>query len=194
LEEKMTASYIIGQPVLNDKNERVAKVNDIIIDKDGDAEMLILGDGNFTGWGKNVAYDFDRIVVKGQDGVVLSNLTEAMIDEAENFSYDQADASDKNTQVISQSSYSLSNLIGHNLTDQKGEVLANIEEVIVNDGEVDGLVVGYNETLGMGGDRAVLSLDDVMLSNHNGEVHAQLSVEKAARFNVFKNKQAESEM
>lgn len=185
--EHNTASYLIGQQVVNDKKEPVAKVNDIIINKDGNAQMVVLGDGNITGWGKQVAYDYDVIAVTNPDGVVFAPLSEDMISMAKDFSYDHDDTQDKETLVIPMHSYSLNDVLGQNITDQSGKFLAKIEDATVTNGAIDSLIISYNQTLGLGGERVALAFDDVSSVEKDGALHFQLDAQKSAQFEVFKN-------
>src|SRR5690606_21366590 len=85
---RVTAAGMIGQPVYNHKGDRVAQVNDIILDKDGNAKMVILSDAGFFKMGKLVAFDYSLISQRSKDGDVIMPLTETTIYKAQNFSYD----------------------------------------------------------------------------------------------------------
>lgn len=58
------ASKIIGETVYNgtgDDAEKIGNVNDIVLNKDNDAQSLVIGVGGFLGMGeKNVAFDYDK--------------------------------------------------------------------------------------------------------------------------------------
>jgi len=58
------ATNIIGETVYNgtgDDAQNIGDVNDIVLNKEGKAQSLIIGVGGFLGIGeKNVAYDFDK--------------------------------------------------------------------------------------------------------------------------------------
>ena len=54
------ASKLIGVNVYNDANEKIGDINDVILDKSGKVENVILGVGGFLGMGEHyvaVAYD-----------------------------------------------------------------------------------------------------------------------------------------
>jgi sporulation protein YlmC with PRC-barrel domain len=54
------ASKLVGLNVYNDNNEKVGDISDIILDKSGKADTVILGVGGFLGMGEHyvaVAYD-----------------------------------------------------------------------------------------------------------------------------------------
>jgi sporulation protein YlmC with PRC-barrel domain len=56
------ASKLAGVNVYNEANEKIGDVNDVILDKSGKAEKVILGVGGFLGMGEHlVAVPFDKI-------------------------------------------------------------------------------------------------------------------------------------
>jgi sporulation protein YlmC with PRC-barrel domain len=59
-EGEWRASKLVGLNVYNEGNEKIGDINDIILDKSGKAENVILGVGGFLGMGEHyvaVAYD-----------------------------------------------------------------------------------------------------------------------------------------
>lgn len=56
------ASKLAGVNVYNDANEKIGDVNDVILDKSGKAEKVILGVGGFLGMGEHyVAVPFEKL-------------------------------------------------------------------------------------------------------------------------------------
>ena len=56
------ASKLAGVNVYNEANEKIGDINDVILDKSGKAEKVILGVGGFLGMGEHlVAVPFDKI-------------------------------------------------------------------------------------------------------------------------------------
>jgi sporulation protein YlmC with PRC-barrel domain len=56
------ASKLVGVNVYNEANEKIGDINDVILDKSGKAEKVILGVGGFLGMGEhNVAVAFDKL-------------------------------------------------------------------------------------------------------------------------------------
>src|SRR5271168_1451909 len=54
------ASKLVGVNVYNEDNEKIGDINDVILDKSGKVENVILGVGGFLGMGEHyvaVAYD-----------------------------------------------------------------------------------------------------------------------------------------
>src|ERR1700682_1873365 len=61
-EGEWRASKLAGVDVYNEANEKIGDINDVILDKSGKAEKVILGVGGFLGMGEHlVAVPFDKI-------------------------------------------------------------------------------------------------------------------------------------
>jgi sporulation protein YlmC with PRC-barrel domain len=59
-EGEWRASKLVGVDVYNDNNEKIGDINDVILDKSGKVENVVLGVGGFLGMGEHyvaVAYD-----------------------------------------------------------------------------------------------------------------------------------------
>jgi len=176
------ASHMIGQTVTNTMNERVGKVNDIILDKDGNAELAIIGDGDFFGIGKEVAVDYEMVAKTDEYGVVVP-LTEEAIERAVEFSYVATDA--PNVQVMPMDAISVDQALNGKIVDPQGKPLASIDDIIIENGDAEQFVIAYNETLGMGGQQAALSFDDVKAMHKDGKTHFSLDAKKSAMFRNF---------
>src|ERR1700685_2264275 len=61
-EGEWRASKLVGVNVYNDANEKIGDINDVILDKSGKVENVILGVGGFLGVGEHkVALAFDQL-------------------------------------------------------------------------------------------------------------------------------------
>ena len=61
-EGEWRASKLAGVDVYNEANEKIGDINDVILDKSGKAEKVILGVGGFLGMGEHyVAVPFEKI-------------------------------------------------------------------------------------------------------------------------------------
>lgn len=185
INEKMTAEGMIGQPVYNASGERVAKIHDIILDSNGDAKMVILADGDFTGLGKNVAFDYDVITQRSAEGDIVAPLTEEMIDAAAAFSYDPDDYSET-VRIIPQNGYSVAELLDGDLVDTQGKKVGDVENISIRNGEADRIIVGFDKLLGLGGEKAALNYDAVDLVSKENKTHFKLSANQALKFETFK--------
>ena len=61
-EGEWRASKLVGLNVYNDNNEKIGDINDIILDKSGKVENVVLGVGGFLGMGEHyVAVSYDKL-------------------------------------------------------------------------------------------------------------------------------------
>ncbi len=61
-EGEWRASKLVGVNVYNEANEKIGDINDVILDKSGKVENVILGVGGFLGMGEHlVAVAFDKL-------------------------------------------------------------------------------------------------------------------------------------
>lgn len=185
IDSRQTADGIIGHHVYNEKHESVAKVTDIILDKDGKATMVVVADGAFIGMGKKAAFDYSAITRVETDGDVIMPLTEDIIDNAAAFSYDKAEGGDK-VRVIPNNGYSVAKLLDGHLFNQKKKSVADIENILFKNGQAYQLIVSFDKTLGMGGKKAVLSYSDAKIIRDGEKLNFQLNVKKSAQFETYK--------
>ncbi len=186
INERMTAEAMIGQPVYNANGERVAKVKDIVLNRNGEAMMVVLADGDFTGLGKNVAYDYNIITRRSPDGDVIAPLTEAMIDNAASFSYDRDDYSET-VKVIPSNGYSMTELLDGTLIDASGEKVGDVENISIRNGKAERIIVGFDKVLGLGGEKAALDYSALQVIRQDNELNFKLSANQAAKFETFKS-------
>lgn len=185
IDSRKTAGGIIGHPIYNEKHESVAKVSDIILDKDGKASMVIVSDGIF-GLGKKAAFDYSAITRVEKDGDVIMPLTEEIVDNAASFSYRKTDKDDKKMRMIPSNGYSVDRLLKGRLLNQNKDPVADIENISFRNGRAYQLVVGFDKTLGFGGEKAALSYNDATIVRHGNALDFQLSADKAAQFEMYK--------
>jgi sporulation protein YlmC with PRC-barrel domain len=68
------ASKIIGLNVYNNNNEKIGDINELMLDKQGNVELVVIGVGGFLGMGEHdVAVKFSEL--KWSDEPVRSNTT-----------------------------------------------------------------------------------------------------------------------
>jgi sporulation protein YlmC with PRC-barrel domain len=78
---------LIGKTVVNDQNQKVGKIDDIIIAPDNAASYAIVGAGGFIGVGKHdVAIPFNQFKVQGKD-FILSGATKEKLKALPKFEY-----------------------------------------------------------------------------------------------------------
>jgi uncharacterized protein YrrD/uncharacterized protein YjbJ (UPF0337 family) len=179
--ERMTAQGTIGQTVYNTKGDRIAKVHDIIVDGSGAATMVILADGDFTGLGKLVAFDYDVIMNRQSDGDVIAPLTEESIDQAARFSYERTEGSEK-IRVMPDQGYSVANILDADLTSPDGETLAEVDNVLLRNGAADQLIISYDQFMGMGGEKLAVAFHEAQIEDNKGALSFKLSAAETAQF------------
>lgn len=184
IETRKTANGMIGHHVYNEKHEGVAKVTDIILDKDGKASMVVVSDGMF-GIGKKAAFDYSAITRVEKDGDVIMPITQKTIDNAPSFAYGKTKGGDK-MRVIPDNGYSVSRLLRGRLLNQNKEPLADIENIVFKNGMADQLIIGFDKTLGFGGEKAVILFSDATIIRRGNALDFQLSTNKVAQFEAYK--------
>ena len=176
-----TAEGMIGEPILNPKGEKIAKLKDIIINADGKATHVVVSDGGLMGIDdKLAAFDYDKVVTQQADGKIVMALSQDMIDKAADFSYDKDDAA--KAKVIPAGSYSLNDVLDGELLDSAGKKAASIDNVLIDNGRADRVIVKFNKKLGMGGDVAAVSFAGLTKNEKSGEVDLQMSARQSAQF------------
>jgi hypothetical protein len=87
--DEWLASNLIGQSVVNNENESIARINDLVTDKDGNIVAVLVGYGGFLGLGeKDVALrfeDLDFIRKEDQSVQVVSDLSKEMLESAPDY-------------------------------------------------------------------------------------------------------------
>jgi sporulation protein YlmC with PRC-barrel domain len=180
-----TAHGLIGATILNTKGEKIATVKDIIVNKQGRAALVVVSDGGLLGIGNKVAaFDYNKVITENPDGKVVMSLSENMVDHAADFSYDQADFA--KAKVIPAGSISVNALLKGNVVDNNGKKLADIENIYLRNDNVSQIIVGFNKTLGMGGDLAALDYDDLQMIKKNHKLNFKLTSSQTAQFKNFK--------
>ncbi|MDF2368227.1 PRC-barrel domain-containing protein [Sneathiella sp.] len=180
------ATNIIGEPVYNPKEERVGVIKDVILDQDGKAVMVVVGDGDFFGLGKLAAFDYGSMVKMNADGDIVMPITEEAIEQAAEFTYDEKAAGDKML-TMSASGYSVEKLLDANLVNAKGEKVGDIDDITFTDGKASQLIVGVDKILGLGGEEISLPYDTAKVITVEDEFEYQLSAKKASLITNYKS-------
>jgi len=183
IHSSLTARHLIGKTIITESGDKVATIKDIIIGKNGRAVLVVgvLGIGD-----KLAAFDYNRVVSQRYDGSVNMALSADMISRAADFSYDRSDWA--NAKVIPAGSVSANLLLKGDVLDSKGNKTASIENIYFRNANVTQIIVGFNKTLGMGGDKAALDYDDMrMVRNKDGSLHFKLTANQSAQFKNFKS-------
>lgn len=185
----VTAHGMLGSSIVNTQGEKIANVKDIIINKNGRASMLVVSDAGLLGIGTKVAaFDYNRIVTQKPDGDVVMVLSQDMIDRAADFSYDQQDWA--KAKVIPAGSISANELLDGDVLDNEGKKVASIENIHLRGNDVSQIIVGFDKTLGMGGDLAALDYDELRMIRKDKGLDFKLTANQSAQFKNFKARAA----
>lgn len=186
IRSRNTAAGIIGHEVYNENGENVAEVSDIILDRNGRATMVVVSDASFWDMGEDAVFDYSAITRVESDGDVIMPLTEEIIDDAAAFSYNRTEENDR-TRVMPNEGYSVSRLLEGRLVNENREAVADIENLTFQNGQANQIIIGFDKTLGFGGERAVLSFNDAEIIRNGDALDFQLSANKSAQFENYKN-------
>ena len=184
IRRNLTAHGMIDQPVLSPTGKDIAKLKDIIIDKDGKAILAVVSDGGLLGIGDKVAaFDYSKVVAQQKDGKVVMALSQEMIDDAANFSYDRKDMA--KAKVTPAGSYSVNELLDGDLYSSKGDEVGSIENLSFDNGKADRVIVGFNKKMGMGGDFAAINYGALEKVTVDGDVDLKMNAKQSAQFASF---------
>ena len=91
-EDTYSVSEVFRQDVYDDQDKKIGVINDVLVDKNGEVRVLIVGVGGLLGVGaSDVALPFKALRMKEKDGkryLVLNTTKEAM-EGAASFAYDR---------------------------------------------------------------------------------------------------------
>lgn len=181
-----SASGIIGSPVVNYKDERVGTVKDIIVNANGNADMVVIADGEFPGFdGKLVAFSYSDISTKNKSGDVIAPISEKMIDKAAEFSY-VAETGKSIVRYVPEGGYSVSKIMKGDVLNNKDEKVGTVDDIYFSNGEVDLIVIGFDKTLGMGGDKVAANYDPTNIVFDGDALHVELTAKQSVALSNYK--------
>lgn len=182
---KTSALGMIGQKVFNAKNEEISKVEDVLINQYGNATQIILTNGGFLGIGaKLVAVDFGLVYMRSGNSDVIMPITDDTIKNMAPFAYDITDSKD-GTRTVPAGYLSAKAMLAGHLFDASGTQVGTIDNVSFIGGKATQVVIGYNATMGMGGNKLPVSYDLLQKMGHGSIVDFKLSDAQTARFEVY---------
>ena len=152
----VTASYVIGADVRNPQNETIASVADIIIEQDGDAELLILSDGGFLGFAdKKVAIPFENAnLTFDEDGtrIVGVAFTQAHLDLAKPYYYETPEGTmDEGAHIMASDHMSVAAIVGSEVKLTNKEERVTVADILMDKaGESERAVLEVGGFLGFG--------------------------------------------
>lgn len=187
-----TAKALLGTGVQNAEGKTIGKIQDVLVDADGDAETVIIQDNaGILGLGsKLAAFDFDVIEGYNKSNDVVVKLSEQSIKAAKPFDFDANAAAKASvpTTTVPQGQYALSKILSADVIGPDGKKVATVENVAFNGDDADYVIVAFNQILGMGGDKAALNMEALNLIEKDGKYTFQLSSDQTAQFHNYKTK------
>ena len=181
-----TARGMIGKKTYTPDGEVVASVEDIIIDRNGNAEKVVLRDSGFLGMGGSlVSMDYDRLVRPERQGDVLQSVDRGAMNQARRFSYA---ASPGSRDAMPVDGLSVAQILDGDLLDANNRRVARVDNLTFRDGNVDYLIVSYNDVFGMGGETAAIRYSDLQpVRTGSGSVDFRLSGNQSQDFQDYRN-------
>ncbi len=181
-----TAVGILNKPIFNSMNKKIGVIEDIILNEQGEARIVVISHGGFLGIGdKDAAFDYNLVMRRASDGDLIIPLTKNAIDTAKTFSYKQEDE-DSKTRTISKDGISLKELMKAKLIDYKDNTISGIQNIYFQNGFAYQLIVGFDKTLGMGGQSALIDFSSLKLSHKDAGYQFQMSEKQSMQFERFK--------
>ncbi len=171
----MTAEAMLKADVVDANGKKVASVNDILLDEQGNPEKVIVSQGGVAGLGgKKASFDYDSVKTStNKDGArVMTGLSAEAIKKA-------PEAVEPPTR-----SAKVSAILDGAILDSKGDKIADIENVAFNGNDTQ-LIVKFNDTFGMGGNLAAMNLESLERVDSNGEVNYRMSAAQTTQFKSY---------
>lgn len=198
------AEALVGQPVVNTENDTIGDVESVIVDPSGKVRALVVGVGGFLGIGeREVALAWDSLSVDAKNEHVVVAATEdellglpaygyrdevqrgtafedtryAMQNEDAIIVDEAGNAVDADSLFDGRGNVILSELVGIDVVDLEGEVVGDIERVVISsDGKVQ-LVLGAGGFLGIGETQLVLGWEEMEMVRAGSQVSVRTDVQ-----------------
>lgn len=162
--DQLSAKELLGEGVIGEGGERIARIDDIIIGDDGKASSVVFLSGGFFGLGgKKGALDYDRVdlkIAENHDPRVKVSMTEQAIKTVAEFKAEGAN------------DYSLaSELIGASARLQGGDEEAVISDIIFGrDGEIRYVIAHKGLMDVLSADRRAFAFSDLTIEQGAGGI------------------------
>lgn len=181
-----TATNIIGRTVYSDNQQKIGTIEDIIVDGNNKAVMVVIADHQLEDIGRKMsAFDYETVIKSNENGNHVMPLAEETIKNPPAFSYNHSGES-IGVRAIPENGYGVAKLLERDIINPNSEPIAKVDNVIFNNGEIQKLVIIFNQILGMGGDRAILDYNKVELVSFGNRLGFQLNEVQAAQFENYR--------
>ena len=181
-----SSSGMIGSPVMNYKGEKVGTVKDIIVNSSGEADMVVIADGEFPGFdGKLVAFNYSDISKKNKDGDIIAPISENLIDKTSEFSYSAGSGSSL-VRYVPDGGYSVEKILKGDVFDSNNAKVGAVDDIYFKNGEADLIIIGFDKTLGMGGKKVAASYESANIVFDGDSLNAQLTKKQSVALANYK--------
>lgn len=160
--DQLSVKELLGEGVIGESGERIARVDDIVIGDDGETKSVVFLSGGFLGFGgKKGALDYDRIdltITQNHDPRVKASMTKEAIQTVAEFEAEGAN------------DYSLaSELIGASARLADGEEEATISDLILDrNGDVRYVIAQEGLMDVLSADRRAFAFSDLTVEQGAG--------------------------
>lgn len=172
--DQLSARDLLGESIIGETGERIARVDDLVIDDEGKVSSVIFLEGGFFGLGEKGELDFERVdlaIEENRDPRIKVSMSEQAIKDVAEF--DAENAND----------YSLaSELIGATARLGDSDQEATITDLVLSkDGSVRHVVAQEGEFAMWNGDERVLAYNDLSFEQGAGGPVIDMSASEFAR-------------
>ncbi len=180
-----SASGILGAEVHNTANVRVGRMEDLIVDSQGNIKGVIVADNDIPGMkGKLVMLPYERVSRQDKTGDIITPLTEEVIKDAKAFTYDPSGEPTETHLVKGQ--YSVKGILDGAVVDKNGTNLGAVDDLYLKGGKVDSVIIGFDKVVGLGGEDVAVSYAPTTLSPQGDRTDVVLTTKQAAAFGAYK--------
>jgi sporulation protein YlmC with PRC-barrel domain len=176
---------IIGRDVYDTSNRKIATIDDVLFDSKGNASRVVLSNGGIMGMGaKLVVLDFGRIYQSASSQNVISTIAEDTIRQMTAYSTDPQDVRE-GMQTMGKNEISAKAMLDGELLNDRGNEIGSIENITIDNSKADQVIVSYDTTLGMGGEKIAIDYDRLQRVGNSSEVDFKLPADLTVRFEAY---------
>ncbi len=186
IDNNTTVQVLLGQAIYNQDKKKIATLEDIILDADGTAKMVVVKDLGLLGFGgKLAAFDYGTVVKTDAKGNIVTPLSKSAIDSAAEFSY-KPEKSNAKIRMIPDNGYSVAQLLDGKLRGADNKSVADIDNIAFNNGKASMVIASYGGVLNMGEDHVALDFDSAQLVRADGSIDMKLDANETKAFEKLK--------
>jgi hypothetical protein len=186
IDNNTTVQVLLGQPIYSHDKQKIATLEDIILDADGTAKMVVVKDLGLLGFGgKLAAFDYGTVVKTDAKGNIVTPLSKSAIDSAAEFSYTPEKTNAK-IRMIPDNGYSVAQMLDGKLRGADNKSVADIDNIAFNNGKASMVIASYGGVLNMGEEHVALDFDSAQLVRADGSVDLKLDANETKAFEKLK--------